>query len=87
MSLAYSPERVKSQLVMRYLSQNSKVIGGFDEQSAAAAASFYKTYLKAPVIDVGPLGGRVHEARRYGVPGCQHSSCEPVGYLRRGCRL
>lgn len=40
---------------MRYLSQNPKVIGGFDEQSAAAAASFYKTYLKAPVIDVGPL--------------------------------
>jgi nucleotide sugar dehydrogenase len=54
-SLAYSPERVKSRLVMRYLSQNPKVIGGFDEQSATAAATFYKTYLKAPVIDVGPL--------------------------------
>lgn len=54
-SLAYSPERVKSRLVMRYLSQNPKVIGGFDEQSAAAATVFYKTYLKAPAMDVGPL--------------------------------
>ena len=54
-SLAYSPERVKSRLVMRYLSQNPKIIGGFDDRSAAAAASFYETYLRAPVIDVGPL--------------------------------
>jgi nucleotide sugar dehydrogenase len=54
-SLAYSPERVKSGLVMRYLSQNPKIIGGFDDRSAAAAAAFYKTYLRAPVIDVGPL--------------------------------
>ena len=54
-SLAYSPERVKSRLVMRFLSQNPKIIGGFDDRSAAAAASFYKTYLRAPVIDVGPL--------------------------------
>jgi nucleotide sugar dehydrogenase len=54
-SLAYSPERVKSGFVMRYLSQNPKIIGGFDDRSAAAAATFYKTYLRAPVIDVGPL--------------------------------
>lgn len=54
-SLAYSPERVKSRLVMCYLSQNPKIIGGVDDRSAAAAASFYKTYLGAPVIDVGPL--------------------------------
>jgi nucleotide sugar dehydrogenase len=54
-SLAYSPERVKSGLIMRYLSENPKIIGGFDDRSAAAAASFYETYLGAPVIDVGSL--------------------------------
>jgi nucleotide sugar dehydrogenase len=53
--VAYSPERVKSRLVMRYLSENPKIVGGFDDQSAAAAATFYHTYLGAPVIDVGPL--------------------------------
>jgi nucleotide sugar dehydrogenase len=53
--VAYSPERVKSRLVMRYLTETPKIIGGFDDPSAAAATSFYKTYLKAPVIDVGPL--------------------------------
>ena len=53
--VAYSPERVKSRLVMRYLSENPKIIGGFDDRSAIAAASFYETYLEAPVIDVGPL--------------------------------
>jgi nucleotide sugar dehydrogenase len=53
--LAYSPERVKSRLVMRYLSENPKIIGGFDDQSASVAASFYQTYLGAPVTDVGPL--------------------------------
>jgi nucleotide sugar dehydrogenase len=53
--VAYSPERVKSRLVMRYLAETPKVVGGFDDPSAAAAASFYETYLRAPVIDVGPL--------------------------------
>ena len=53
--VAYSPERVKSRLVMRHLAETPKVIGGFDDPSAAAAASFYETYLRAPVIDVGPL--------------------------------
>jgi nucleotide sugar dehydrogenase len=53
--VAYSPERVKSRIVMRHLAETPKVIGGFDDPSAAAAASFYQTYLRAPVIDVGPL--------------------------------
>ena len=53
--VAYSPERVKSRLVMRYLSENPKIVGGFDDQSARAAASFYQAYLGAPVTDVGPL--------------------------------
>jgi nucleotide sugar dehydrogenase len=53
--VAYSPERVKSRLVMRYLTETPKIIGGFDDRSAAAAAFFYETYLGAPVIDAGPL--------------------------------
>jgi nucleotide sugar dehydrogenase len=53
--VAYSPERVKSRLVMRHLSETPKVISGFDDRSAAAAAFFYQTYLGAPVIDVGPI--------------------------------
>ena len=53
--VAYSPERVKSRYVMRHLIETPKVIGGFDDPSAAAASSFYATYLRAPVIDVGPL--------------------------------
>jgi nucleotide sugar dehydrogenase len=53
--VAYSPERVKSRIVMRHLAETPKVVGGFDDPSAAAASSFYQTYLGAPVIDVGPL--------------------------------
>jgi nucleotide sugar dehydrogenase len=53
--VAYSPERVKSRLVMRHLTETPKIISGFDDRSAAAAAHFYRTYLGAPVIDVGPI--------------------------------
>jgi nucleotide sugar dehydrogenase len=53
--LAYSPERVKSRLVMCRLTETPKIISGFDDQSAAAAADFYRTHLRAPVIDVGTL--------------------------------
>lgn len=53
--IAYSPERIKSRLVLRHLTETPKIISGFDDRSAAAAARFYRTYLRAPVIDVGPL--------------------------------
>jgi perosamine synthetase len=53
--LVFSPERVKSQLVMERLSENPKVVGGVNEKSAARAAEFYKKYLGAPVINVGSL--------------------------------
>ena len=53
--VAYSPERVKSRLVMRHLTETPKIISGFDDRSAVAAASFYQTYLGAQVIDVGPM--------------------------------
>ena len=53
LAVAYSPERVKSRLVMRHLKETPKIVGGFDEASAARAADFYRDALGAPVIDVG----------------------------------
>jgi nucleotide sugar dehydrogenase len=53
--VAYSPERVKSRLVLRHLAETPKLISGLNDRSAAAAARFYRTYLGAPVIDAGPL--------------------------------
>ena len=53
LAVAYSPERVKSRLVMRHLNETPKIVGGFDADSAARAADFYEEFLGAPVIDVG----------------------------------
>ena len=53
--LVFSPERVKSQLVLQRLSETPKVVGGITSQSAARAADFYHKYLGAPVINVGTL--------------------------------
>jgi nucleotide sugar dehydrogenase len=53
LSVAYSPERVKSRLVMRHLQETPKIVGGFDEASGTRAAEFYRESLGAPVIDVG----------------------------------
>ncbi len=55
LSIAYSPERVKSRYVMRHLDETPKVVGGLDEDAAARAAAFYSDYLGAPVIDVETL--------------------------------
>lgn len=54
-SVAYSPERVKSRLVMRHLDATPKVVGGIDSEAGARAAEFYRHYLGAPVIDVGTI--------------------------------
>ncbi|MGH9719521.1 MAG: nucleotide sugar dehydrogenase [Bryobacteraceae bacterium] len=51
--LVFSPERVKSQLVIQRLSENPKVVGGVTPASAARASDFYREYLGAPVINVG----------------------------------
>jgi nucleotide sugar dehydrogenase len=53
--VAYSPERVKSRLLLRHLTETPKIVSGFDTRSAQTAASFYGTFLGARVIDVGPL--------------------------------
>ncbi len=53
--LAFSPERVKSGLVLDRLSQNPKVVGGITPQSAKRAEQFYGQYLGAPVLNMGSL--------------------------------
>lgn len=53
--VAFSPERVKANLVLSRLKSTIKVVGGYDEQSLERAASFYRMYLQAPVDEVGPL--------------------------------
>jgi nucleotide sugar dehydrogenase len=53
--LVFSPERVKSQLVLRNLQVNPKVVGGGTPEAAERAASFYRRYLGAPVDVVGSL--------------------------------
>jgi len=55
LSVAYSPERVKSRFVMRHLDETPKIVGGLDESAAARAAALYSDYLGAPVIDVETL--------------------------------
>lgn len=53
--LVFSPERVKSQRVMKHLFENPKVVGGVTPRSAARAEKFYAEFLGAPVINVGTL--------------------------------
>jgi nucleotide sugar dehydrogenase len=53
--VAHSPERVKANLVFSRLLETPKIVGGFDADSAERAATFYRTYLTAPVIDLGSL--------------------------------
>lgn len=53
--LVFSPERVKSRLVLKHLFANPKIVGGITPKASARGAEFYKTFLGAPVIDVGTL--------------------------------
>jgi nucleotide sugar dehydrogenase len=53
--LVFSPERVKSQHVLRQLTMNAKVVGGLDAKAAARAERFYADYLGAPVMNVRTL--------------------------------
>lgn len=53
--VAYSPERVKANLVLSRLETTPKVVGGLDLPSREAAVSLYRDYLGAPVDDVGTL--------------------------------
>ncbi len=53
--VAYSPERVKANLVLARLATTPKVVGGFDAASLDKAADLYRRYLGAPVDEVGPI--------------------------------
>jgi nucleotide sugar dehydrogenase len=53
--VVFSPERVKSQLVLDHLTKNAKVVGGITPQAAERAAEFYSRFLGAPTINVGTL--------------------------------
>jgi nucleotide sugar dehydrogenase len=55
LDLVYSPERVKSRLVLKHLAEAPKVIGGYDRRAVGRAMDFYSTFLGAPIIDVGTL--------------------------------
>ncbi|HEX7080824.1 MAG TPA: nucleotide sugar dehydrogenase [Gammaproteobacteria bacterium] len=53
--VAYSPERVKANLVLSRLESTPKVVGGIDAASRQSAIALYAKYLGAPVEDVGTL--------------------------------
>jgi nucleotide sugar dehydrogenase len=53
--LVFSPERVKSRLVLDHLANKPKIVGGINASSATRAEEFYSRYLGAPVINVQSL--------------------------------
>ena len=53
--VAYSPERVKANLVLQRLHVTPKVVGGINDRSRERVAAFYSEYLGAPVADVGSI--------------------------------
>lgn len=53
--VAYSPERVKANLVLARLETTPKVVGGLDVASREKAIAFFRQYLNAPVEDVGTI--------------------------------
>lgn len=53
--LVFSPERVKSQKVLRHLFDIPKVVGGLTPEAGVRGAAFYKEYLGAPVTIVESL--------------------------------
>lgn len=53
--LVFSPERVKSQFVIKHLTKTPKIVGGLTPSAADRAESFYARYLDSDVINVGTL--------------------------------
>jgi nucleotide sugar dehydrogenase len=53
--VAYSPERVKANLVIERLSTTPKVVGGLDAKSLERAAAVYRQFLGAPIDEVGTI--------------------------------
>jgi nucleotide sugar dehydrogenase len=53
--VAYSPERVKANLILSRFETTPKVVGGLDDASLARATALYRDFLGAPTDDVGTL--------------------------------
>lgn len=53
--VAYSPERVKANLVLARLGTTPKVVGGYNAAARDRAVALYSQYLGAPVDNVGTL--------------------------------
>ena len=53
--VAYSPERVKANLVLERLETTPKVVGGLDSKSRLRAVALYREFLGAPIADVGTI--------------------------------
>jgi nucleotide sugar dehydrogenase len=53
--VAYSPERVKANLVLKRLECTPKVLGGLDAESIERARILYGQYLRAPIDEVGTI--------------------------------
>ena len=53
--VAYSPERVKANLVLERLETTPKIVGGLDAASCERAAAVYREFLGAPIDQVGTL--------------------------------
>ena len=53
--VSFSPERVKANLVLARLQETPKIVGGLNAASSARAEELYRTFLGAPVINVGSL--------------------------------
>jgi nucleotide sugar dehydrogenase len=53
--VAYSPERVKANLVLARLETTPKVVGGLNPAARERVVALYRDYLGAPVDDVGTL--------------------------------
>ncbi len=53
--VCFSPERVKSRMVLQRLSETPKVVGGFNEESSRLGEEFYIRALGAEVLSVGTL--------------------------------
>jgi nucleotide sugar dehydrogenase len=54
-AVGYSPERVKANLVLARLETTPKVVGGLNDEARERTANLYRTYLGAPIDDVGSL--------------------------------
>jgi nucleotide sugar dehydrogenase len=53
--LVFSPERVKSLNIMKKLQEIPKVVGGYDKKSVNEGIKFYRSIIKAEIINAGTL--------------------------------